>query len=82
MQALLLGFEHVKPQKKAPFTMLHIAYQKHGAHGKVTEQIYVPDGFPLPRLTPDMILDVDRDGKGFLLAVAEASQAQSLKLSK
>ena len=81
MKMMLLGYEHVTPKSgKAPFTMLHVTYPKHGVTGKTTEQIYVADDFPLPNLAEDMLLDIDRDGRGYLLAVTEATH--SLKLNK
>jgi hypothetical protein len=74
MQTTLLGYERVTPASgKTPFTMLHVAYPKQGAIGKVTESIYIAEGFVLPTLAEGMTLDVDRNGKGFVVDVKEVA---------
>jgi hypothetical protein len=72
MKMELKGFQKVIPKNKAPFTNLYTEYAKHGVEGKATESIYVADDFPLPALRVGMTLDVDRDSKGYLIAVTEA----------
>ena len=82
MKMTLKGFEKVTPKSgKAPFTMLYGSYPKHGVDGEVTESIYIADNFPLPSLKIGMTIDVDRDGKGFLLAVTEVEPTIAAKLN-
>jgi hypothetical protein len=71
MKMKLVGFERITPKAKAPFTNLYTEFEKHGVEGLATDSIYVADGFPLPALRKDMTLDVDRDGRGYLIAVSE-----------
>lgn len=72
MKMTLLGYAHVTPKHKAPFTFLYTKYNKYDVTGEVAEAIYIQDGFPLPTLTVGMTIDVDRDGGGFLIEVSEA----------
>ena len=72
MKMTLIGYERVVPKSgKQPFTWLYGRYQKQGVTGEKVEGIYVSDGFILPTLTACMVLDIDRDGQGYLLAVTE-----------
>jgi hypothetical protein len=82
MKMLLRGKERVTPKSgKSPFTMLHTSYPKHGVDGEVTEAIYIADDFPLPPLVVGMFIDVDRDGKGYLINVTEVEPPATSKLN-
>jgi hypothetical protein len=72
VKMLLVGFQRVTPGSKSPFTNLYTEYARAGVEGKATESIYVADGFQLPALKVGMTLEVDRDGRGYLISVAEA----------
>ena len=74
MRMTLTGFRRITPKTKAPFTNLYTKYPMAGVTGEATESIYVADGFPLPDLKVGMSIDVDRDGKGFLLAVSASER--------
>jgi hypothetical protein len=76
MKMTLVGYQRVIPKTKTPFTNLFTEYSKFGVEGKVAEGIYVADGFPLPVLKVGMTLDVDRDGNGYLIAIAEVEPAK------
>jgi len=81
MKMLVRGYERVVPKSgKEPFIMLHGSYAKPGVIGEIVESIYVANTFTLPTLTPGMTIDVDRDGKGYLLAIVEA-EPQTVKLN-
>jgi hypothetical protein len=83
MKMLLRGKERVTPKSgKSPFTMLHTSYPKHGVDGEATEAIYIADSFPLPPLVVGMTIDVDRDGKGYLLAITEMDTPSKLNINK
>jgi len=73
MKMTLEGYQRITPKTKAPFTNLHTSYPKHGVEGKAVESIYVADGFPLPPLVVGSMIDVDRDGNGYLIAVTEVA---------
>ena len=82
MKMQLKGFEKVSPKSgKSPFTMLYTSYPKHGVEGEVVESIYIADSFPLPSLKIGMTIDVDRNGKGFILAVTEVEPTIAAKLN-
>ena len=81
MRMLLKGFERVVPKGKDTFTMLYTQYPKVGVTGEKTEAIYVADGFPIPPLTVGMLVDVDRDGKGYLLEISAVEPQSVSKLN-